>query len=203
MAKPEIKIKLIILGDATVGKTSMLLKYTENKFSESHISTIGVEFKNKIIETDKFKILLQIWDTSGQERYQAIAKSFIQGSNGIIFVYDITNRPTYNNVKEWVKNSEMYGVYSRVVCGNKIDLDEKRQVKFDELKEYGLKKRIDYFEISAKNGDKIEDAFRKVVDLVLNSHTEEELIRDFGFKGKGITLAKGKKREKDEKNCNC
>ena len=100
MSKPQLKFKLIIIGDTEVGKTSMLLKYIDNYFPEKHLSTIGVEFKIKEVETEKYNVTLQIWDTAGQERYKSIAKSFFNSTNGIIFVYDITKRDTFASVKD-------------------------------------------------------------------------------------------------------
>ena len=196
MNKPELKFKLIIVGDQAVGKTCMLLKYVDNNFPETHLATIGVEYKNKTIETNKYKVNLQIWDTAGQERFKAITKSFFQNTNGIIFVYDITKRETFQGVKDWIKDSEIYGKYSRVLVGNKTDLNEQRKVKFDELKEFGLKKKIEVIEASAKNGTNINEVFQKVVDLLISSHTEEELLKEFASKGQDINLTKAKNQKK-------
>ena len=163
--KPQLKLKLLIIGDSSVGKTSLLLSYTDNYFPESHLATIGVEYKVKDIETDKYNISLQIWDTAGQERFRSITKSFFRNTNGIIFVYDITCRKSFQSVKEWIKDSELHDAGSeKILCGNKIDLKEKREVKFDELEEFGMKKKIEVMEISAKERIKIDDAFQKIID---------------------------------------
>ena len=97
----DLKLKLLIIGDSNVGKTSMLLNYTDNYFPESHLATIGVEYKVKEIKTDKYNIALQIWDTAGQERFRSITKSFFRNTNGILFVYDITSRRSFQSVKDW------------------------------------------------------------------------------------------------------
>ena len=102
----QIRLKFLIIGDSAVGKTSMLLKYTDNFFPESHLATIGVEFKTKEIEFQDYKISLQIWDTAGQERFRSITKSFFCSTNDIIFMYDIADENTFKNVKDWVKDSE-------------------------------------------------------------------------------------------------
>ena len=134
---PEIKLKILIIGDTNVGKTSMLLNYTDNYFPETHLATIGVEYKVKELITDKYKINLQIWDTAGQERFRSITKSFFQNSNGILFVYDITNINTFHNVKDWIRDSEMNtnNRFEKLLIGNKIDLKDKRKVSFEDLKE--------------------------------------------------------------------
>ena len=201
MSKPQLKFKLIIIGDTEVGKTSMLLKYIDNHFPEKHLSTIGVEFKLKEIETEKYNVTLQIWDTAGQERYKSIAKSFFNSTNGIIFVYDITKRDTFVSVKDWIKDSEVYGTFSRIICGNKIDLEESREVKIGELKEFGMKKKIDILETSAKSGTNINEAFRKIVDLIISSHTHEELMEEFQVQKKKINLTKSNKKNTNNGCC--
>ena len=200
--KQELKLKILIIGDSAVGKTSLLLKYVENYFPETHMATIGVEYKTKVIETSKYKVNLNIWDTAGQERFKSITKSFFNGANGIVFVYDITESSTFSGVKNWIKDSDPYGKFESVLCGNKDDLKEKRQVKTDALKEYGLKKKIDVFETSAKTGHNVNEAFKQLVDLILNSRSDEELVRDFGVKGnQNLNLTKNKSKNNKSGGC--
>jgi len=200
---PEIKIKLLIIGDSNVGKTSMLLNYTDNYFPESHLATIGVEFKVKELYTDKYKIILQIWDTAGQERFRSITKSFFRNTNGIIFVYDITSRKSFKNVKDWIKDSELHDIgFEKILVGNKIDLNDKREVNLDELKEYGIKKKIDVIEASAKNKINVDETFQKIVDLILNNKKEEEILQKYGVKNTDdINLSKNKFQKKNAGNC--
>ena len=179
----DLKLKLLIIGDSNVGKTSMLLNYTDNYFPESHLATIGVEYKVKEIKTDKYNIALQIWDTAGQERFRSITKSFFRNTNGILFVYDITSRRSFQSVKDWIKDSEMHDSgFEKILVGNKIDLEAKREVQTDELKEYGLKKKIDIIETSAKERINIDEAFKKIVDLILGNKDEKKILEDFGVK---------------------
>ena len=200
---PEIKIKLLIIGDSNVGKTSMLLNYTDNYFPESHLATIGVEFKVKELYTDKYKIILQIWDTAGQERFRSITKSFFRNTNGIIFVYDITSRKSFKNVKDWIKDSELHDIgFEKILVGNKIDLNDKREVNLDELKEYGIKKKIDVIEASAKNKINVDETFQKIVDIILNNKKEEEILQKYGVKNTDdINLSKNKFQKKNAGNC--
>ena len=179
----DIKLKLLIIGDSNVGKTSMLLNYTDNYFPESHLATIGVEYKVKELKTNKFNIALQIWDTAGQERFRSITKSFFRNTNGILFVYDITSRRSFQSVKDWIKDSEMHDSgFEKILVGNKIDLEEKREVQTDELKEYGTKKKIDIIETSAKERINIDEAFQKIVDLILGNKDEKKILEEFGVK---------------------
>ena len=179
----DIKLKLLIIGDSNVGKTSILLNYTDNYFPESHLATIGVEYKVKEIKTNKYNIALQIWDTAGQERFRSITKSFFRNTNGILFVYDITNRKSFQSVKDWIKDSELHDSgFEKILVGNKIDLKEKREVNTDELTEYGMKKKIDTIETSAKERINIDEAFQKIIDLILSNKDENKIFEDFGVK---------------------
>ena len=203
-AKPELKFKILIIGDSAVGKTSLLLKYVDNFFPETHMATIGVEYKTKNIETSKYKVILHLWDTAGQERFKSITKSFFNNANGIVFVYDITSKDSFDGVKNWIKDAEPYGKFESILCGNKIDLEKKREVKIDSLKEYGLKKKIDIFETSAKTGAKVNEAFEKLVDLIIKSKSHDELVREFGVKAgsANLNLTKSNKK-KNQSGGNC
>ena len=202
--KPQIKLKLLIIGDSSVGKTSMLLSYTDNYFPESHLATIGVEYKVKEIQTDKYNISLQIWDTAGQERFRSITKSFFRNTNGIIFVYDVTCRKSFQSVKEWIKDSELHDTgFEKILCGNKIDLKEKREVNFDELEEFGMKKKIEVMEISAKENIKIDDAFQKIINLILKNKTDKEIIDEFGIKNNNNDINLDKNNTKKRKQGCC
>ena len=181
--KPEIRLKLLIIGDSNVGKTSMLLNYTDNYFPETHLATIGVEYKVKELTSDKYNITLQIWDTAGQERFRSITKSFFRNANGILFVYDITSRKSFQNVKDWIKDSELHdNGFAKILAGNKIDLNEKREIKFEELIDFGEKKKIEVIETSAKTRTNIDEAFKKIVDLILSNKSEEEILAQYGVK---------------------
>ena len=199
---PELKLKLLLIGDTAVGKTSMILKYTDNKFPEAHIATIGVEYKTKSIYTDKYKITLNIWDTSGQERFKSITKSFFRNTNGVLFVYDIANYKSFSNVKNWMKDSEMSGKFESILCGNKVDLENNREVEFDTLKEYGLKQKIPVIETSAKTGVGINEAFKLIAEQIIKGRSDEELKNEFGApQSEGFNLQKCQKKQKEGKKC--
>ena len=194
----EIKLKLLIIGDSNVGKTSMLLNYTDNYFPESHLATIGVEYKVKEITTQKYNVVLQIWDTAGQERFRSITKSFFRNTNGILFVYDITSRKSFQSVKDWIKDSEMHDTgFHKLLVGNKIDLEDKREIKTSELKDYGSKKGIEVIETSAKKRINIDEAFQKIVEIIIGNKSEKEVLEEYGTKNTNeISLGKGSYEKK-------
>ena len=199
----HIKLKLLIIGDSAVGKTSMLLKYTDNFFPESHLATIGVEFKTKDIQYNGYNINLQVWDTAGQERFKSITKSFFRNANGIIFVYDITQKNSFKNVKDWIKDSEANDTgFKRILVGNKIDLQNKRQVQLNEVKDWADKKNLEVIEASAKTGANIDKAVMKLIELILQNKSKVEIMKQFGpEKKEGGQLNKDTKENKSKKFC--
>ena len=199
----ELKFKIIIIGDSGVGKTSMLLKYVDDYFPETHIATIGVEYKTKTLIKGKYKISLNIWDTAGQERFKSITKTFFNNTTGALFVYDITKRSSFSGptgVKTWIKDSQEYHKFDSIIVGNKIDL-VKREVQFSELKELGVKNKMDFFETSAKTGKNINEVFDKLVDNIIKNRSEEELIKEFGIKSNSKNKKLSKKNDNKKKAC--
>jgi len=202
----EIRLKLLILGDSAVGKTSMLLKYTDNFFPESHLATIGIEFKTKEIKFNDYLVHLKIWDTAGQERFRAITKSYFRGSNGVIFMYNITKKETFKNVKDWIKDSENNNFgFEKILVGNKIDLEQIREVELKDVEEWAGQKNINVLEISAKNGTNVEKCFNELIRLILENKSKQEILEKFGMNSQKEenTLNKGNNNFKDKKKKCC
>ena len=202
----ELKFKIILLGDSGVGKAPLILRYVDNYFPDTQISTMGVEYKTKTLIKGKYKITLDIWDTAGQERFRSITKSFFSNTAGIIYVYDITKRDSFsgsNGIKNWIKDAEEYGTIPGILCGTNLDKENKRQVKYDELKELGIKKNMDCFEVSAKTGKNVNEVFEKLLDSIIKSRSEKELIQEFEVKIKprGETLTGKKEKSTKKKGC--
>ena len=173
--QPELAIKTLVIGDSRVGKTSLLLKYVDKSFPDEHISTIGVEYKEKLITKDGFNIRLQIWDTAGEERFRSITKSIYKNTHGVLFVYDITQKDTFANVKHWIKDTENIDREIRgVIVGNKIDLPDRVISKID-LDEIGEKYKMPVIETSAKEGTNVNECFELLVDELFKNKTHDQI----------------------------
>jgi len=159
---------LVLIGDSGVGKSCLLLRFADDKWTDSYISTIGVDFKIRTIELDGKTIKLQIWDTAGQERFRTISSTYYRGAHGIIVVYDITNLDSFNNVKRWLTEIDKYARenVNKLLVGNKLDLAEVsaqlRQVPHSKGLEFAANLDIPFLETSAKTGTFVDTAFLKM-----------------------------------------
>ncbi|XP_042705707.1 ras-related protein Rab-1B isoform X1 [Chrysemys picta bellii] len=153
--------KLLLIGDSGVGKSCLLLRFADDTYTESYISTIGVDFKIRTIELDGKTIKLQIWDTAGQERFRTITSSYYRGAHGIIVVYDVTDQESYSNVKQWLQEIERYASenVNKLLVGNKCDLTTKKVVDYTTAKEFADSLGIPFLETSAKNATNVEQSF--------------------------------------------
>ena len=187
----DITLKLLILGDSNVGKTSLLLTYVDNYFPDSHVATIGIDYKIKEVDINGLKLKLQIWDTSGQERFRSMTHNFLKNANGIAFVYDITNKKSFEGVKNWIKDAENNGNgFEKILIGNKIDLEGKREVSHDYAEKYANKKKIKTFETSAKTNINVNEPFDYLAKLIIKDKTKEEIIAQFGENNDNLNLNK-------------
>ena len=181
----DINLKILILGDSAVGKTTLLLKYVDGYFPTMYVATIGVEYKIKKININGIDINLQIWDTAGQERFSGITKNFIKGADGIIYVYDITKKSSFDNLKKWIfQSEETTEGFQKIIIGNKYDLKDKRQVTNDSLKKFCQTRNIQGMEISAKTDYNVHECFETLTKLIIKGKSKEQLINLYSEAGK-------------------
>ncbi|KAL6989327.1 Ras-related protein RABD2a [Sarracenia purpurea var. burkii] len=159
--KSDYLFKLLLIGDSGVGKSCLLLRFADDSYLDSYISTIGVDFKIRTVEQDGKTIKLQIWDTAGQERFRTITSSYYRGAHGIIIVYDITDPESFNNVKQWLSEIDRYATenVNKLLVGNKCDLDANRAVSYETAKAFADEIGIAFMEASAKDAINVEQAF--------------------------------------------
>ncbi|KAK9753092.1 Ras family [Popillia japonica] len=167
--------KLLIIGDSGVGKSSLLLRFADNTFSGSYITTIGVDFKIRTVNIDGQRIKLQIWDTAGQERFRTITSTYYRGTHGVIVVYDVTNGESFANVKRWLLEIEQNcDVVNKVLVGNKNDCPDRKVVLTEDAERFARTLNIILFETSAKDNLNVEEMFLCVTRLVLKSKSTGE-----------------------------
>ena len=201
--KKKLSIKLLLIGDSEVGKTSLLLKYTEHIFPDDHIATIGVEYKDKYINKDNYNIRLQIWDTAGQERFHSITKNIYRNTNGVLFVYDITKKESFDNIKNWIIDLQsVESDIKGIILGNKNDLSGKREVNINELKSLGEQFNMPFMEVSAKNNVNVNEGFDIIVNELLKDKDENQIIEMFSRKTRSdLSVCTTKSENNKKKEC--
>ena len=164
--------KILLIGDCGVGKSSILLKFTDDIFNKEHISTIGVDFKIKTFTYKNKKIKLQLWDTAGQERFQVITNSYYRGAQGIVVVFDLTNIQSFENIGMWLANASKLATQhcEYILVGNKSDLGSSNAVPWIEIANLVDKYDLTYVETSACNDSNIDAMFEKLVNKMMNNN---------------------------------
>jgi len=153
--------KLVLIGDSGVGKSCLLLRFADDAFTESYISTIGVDFRFRTVKIDKKIVKLQIWDTAGQERFRTITSAYYRGADGIIMVYDVTSMDSFDHVNDWLKEVNRYASEGtcKLLVGNKSDRTIDKVVTTEQAKEFADELGIEFLETSAKSAKNVEEAF--------------------------------------------
>jgi len=167
--------KYIIIGDSSVGKSNLLMKFAHNKFTEDYQATIGVEFGAKNIELNDQIYRIQIWDTAGQENFRSITRAYYKNSVCAMVVYDITNRDSFEHVRNWIEDvrNQSPKTVLIILIGNKIDLEDQRVVSYDEGNEFAMKNGLIFGETSAKSGVGIEEIFSKSVQEIVKNMSKD------------------------------
>ncbi|EFC48783.1 rab family small GTPase, partial [Naegleria gruberi] len=161
-----------LVGDSATGKSSIITQFTEDEFKEQMSPTIGVDFKVKFMNVNRKKVKLTIFDTAGQERFRTLTSSYYRNAHGIILVYDVTREETFNNIKNWLKECDLYSTFEecvKLLIGNKIDLKEERKVSLQDAQNFAKSNNMVYIETSAKTKENVDKAFEEVVYQILNT----------------------------------
>jgi Ras-related protein Rab-1A len=186
--------KVLLIGDSGVGKSALLTRFTDRTFTDSYMITIGVDFKIQTIKLDDKIIKLQLWDTAGQERFRTITSAYYRGANGIIIVFDLSDKETFDHVKIWMAEIENYSNDVKLMLiGNKNDIEgSKRQVSYEDAKEFADKLGISYIETSAKTSINVKEAFINMAYELKQFYTNRSLL-DIGTLHKNNTNIEIKK----------
>jgi Ras-related protein Rab-1A len=194
--------KMLLIGDSGVGKSCLLLRFADDTYTESHISTIGVDFKLRTIELDDKTIKLQLWDTAGQERFRTITSSYYRGAHGIIVVYDVTDMESFRNVQQWLHEIDRYARddVNKLLVGNKSDLTGKRVVTAEMGKELADSLGIEFLETSAKTSANVEQVFNDMA-MQIKERMKTQPTNVGGYQKGSVKLNKTHSKLKQGTGC--
>ena len=192
--KAEKTLKIIILGSSEVGKTCILNRYFNNEFKENLLSTIGIDFQTKFFKFDDHKIKCNYIDTAGQEKFKAISVNYLKAADGVILVFDITKRETFELLESWLKEIKETNKadISKILIGNKADLEYERMVSTDDGEKLAETINCKYFEASAKTGKNVVEALDEIARVTFNESNNSERVES-------VVLSREEKKK--EKKC--
>ena len=187
LEKPEKILKIIILGSSEVGKTCILNRYFHNEFKENLLSTIGIDFNTKFFKFDDHKIKANYIDTAGQEKFRAISINYLKGTDGVILVFDLTNKETFDLLESWIEQLKQTNKTdtSKILIGNKSDLVNERQVTTEDAQNFAESLKCKYYEASAKTGKNVTEALDEIAKIAFtNVSKNEDRINSIVLDGK-------------------
>ena len=182
--------RIIMVGDTFVGKSCMLLKFTDNRFIHHHDITIGVEFGSKTLQIDDTTVKVNVWDTAGQEVFRSITRSYYRNVCGVVLMYDVTKRETYHHIENWIRDihEDCPKKKSIILVGNKIDLVSSRSVSYQEGQLLAKRHGLMFMETSVKTGKNVSDCFSLLAKDILKKIKSEEIPI---HRDNGITVCYG------------
>ena len=192
-----LTFKILTLGESSVGKTCILRRFVEGQFFKNQLSTIGIDFKAKTLQVGGHDIRLKIWDTAGEERFRNITAQYYKGAEGIILVFDLTKRESFDKINDWmnqIKSNTKADEISIVLLGNKKDAVNERVISFEEGKERADQFNVKFFETSALDGSGIEDAFQTLAQDIMDK-------KDIDYQKGNFVLGKQKTSMQKDSGC--
>ena len=199
------KCQLLIIGDSTVGKTSILSRFANGTFNSNYLATVGLDNFTKDETIDDKNVRIKIWDTAGQERYKALTKGFFRNAEGIMIVYDVTNQESFENLKNWIQSikdnmgNDFLERIPVVIIGNKIDSDE-REIKTEDAESFSKQQNYPYFETSAKTGENIDNTIRFLVKKVIDVNSDN---KEGNNENGNIKINTEEHNKKEKSGCGC
>ncbi|CUM66907.1 uncharacterized protein PRCAT00004592001 [Priceomyces carsonii] len=187
----DMIMKLLLVGDSGVGKSCLLLRFVEDKFNPSFITTIGIDFKIRTIESKGKRIKLQVWDTAGQERFRTITTAYYRGAMGIVLIYDVTDSRSFENVENWFETVTQHANEDAQIflVGNKCDDEESRQVSKEQGQALAAKLNIPFLEASAKSNENVDSIFYELAGIIQEKHVDSEVPQASSASSGGIDVS--------------
>ena len=195
--------QILILGDSSVGKTSLISRYANGIFKEEYLATVGLDYYNKQDTINNLNVLVKLWDTAGQERFKSLTPNYFRNAEGVVIVFDVTNLETFENLKYWISSiksnlGEKNFIIPIIIIGNKIDMDDMRDINKEEADKFAKENNYKYFEASAKTGEGVDEAFREIVNQILDNSDKLEEIKE---ERKSIKIQEEPNNNQKKKNC--
>ena len=198
--------QLLIIGDSSVGKTSLITRYTNGTFKEEYLATVGLDYYSKEEVINNKTINIKLWDTAGQERYKSLTQNYFKNAEGVLLTYDITNSESFDNLKEWIssikKNMEGKDIFIPVIIiGNKIDMEDSRETSKEDAEKFAKENNYKYFETSAKTGEGVDDAIRELVIQILKQNGQIDDQKEARASSVQIKEENSDKKNEKKKGC--
>ena len=199
-------IQLLVIGDSSVGKTSLITRYTNGTFKEEYLATVGLDYYSKVEAINNQTINIKLWDTAGQERFKALTQNYFRNAEGVLLTFDVTNTDSFNNLKDWIgsikTNMESKNIFlPLIIVGNKIDMEDAREINKEDAEKFVSDNNYKYFETSAKTGEGVDDAIRDLVNQVLEQGDQLDDHKIEARKSVQLKDAKVESAEVKKKGC--
>ena len=174
---------ILLIGDSSVGKTCLIQRYANGIFKKEYLSTIGFDFFSKQEMINNIKVLVKLWDTAGQERFKSLTQNYFRNAEGVALTYDVTNSESFDNLKFWIgsikSNLGDKNIFMpTIIVGNKIDMEDMRDISKEDAEKYANANGYKYFETSAKTGQGVDEAFRYLIKQILKNSDKFDAIKE-------------------------
>ena len=195
--------QILLIGDSSVGKTCLIQRYVNGTFKDDYILTVGLDYHTKLEIINNLNVSVKLWDTAGQERFKALTPSFFRNAEGVVIAYDVTNSESFDNLKFWISSIKT-NLFEKnifipiIIIGNKIDLEDMREISKDVASTFAKENKFKYFETSAKTGEGVDEAFRDLVNQVLANLDKNE---EGTIERKSIKIEENKDDKQKKKGC--